>query len=310
MGYFLLVIALIILALVTLGLFASFGIALKKPKLDYDILEYSFPWHEPVYEKEIKEWIKGIPLNYIKIRSPYFYNLNALEIKNNDLDKWIILLHGVALNHKAMLDFAYMYSRMRYNLILWDSRSHGRSEGKNISYGYYEKHDLKAVVDYLREKHGKHVNIGMHGVSMGSGILLSYACGVRDDCDFYIADCSYNNFRQQAYDVVKRMLKMPGFIITAVMFFAQLFVRLIFGYDIKKIDISGSIHRMVNPVLFICCRDDDYINPSMTEDLFNKCGSKAKEIIWFDSGGHGGAFPKNRNGYIAGIKEFISKNRF
>ena len=162
----------------------------------------------------------------------------------------------------------------------------------------------------MREKHGKNVNIGIHGVSMGSGILLSYACGVRDDCNFYIADCSYSNFKQQAFDVVKRKLKMPDFIITAVMFFAQLLIRLIFGYDIKRIDISGRIHRMENPVLFMNCRDDDYINPDMTNELFDKCGSKVKEVIWFDEGGHGGAFPKNRDDYITGVKEFLSKIEF
>ena len=310
MGYFLIVIALVILALVAVGLITSFKIAHKKLRPDFDIHEYSFPMHEPEYEKDIKDWIKGIPLIYFKIKSPYFYKLNTLEIKNNDIDKWIVLLHGVTMNHKSMLDLAYMYSRLGYNLILWDSRAHGSSEGKNISYGYYEKYDLKAVVDHLRTKYGKHLKIGLHGVSMGSGILLSYACGVRDDCDFYIADCPYSNFRQQSFNVAKSVYKMPGFIVTVTMFFAQLFIKLIFGYDINKIDIAGRIHRMENPVLFINCRDDDYINPDMTEDLYDKCGSKVKDVIWFDDGGHRGAFPKNRDGYITGVKEFLRKIEF
>ncbi len=310
MGYFLFAIVILILVFISLGLLMAFKIAVKKKKPDVDILELKFPCHEPKYAKEIKDWIQTIPLKYIKIKSPFFYNLNSLEINNGDSEKWVILLHGVTLNHKSMLDLAYLYSRMGYNIILWDSRYHGKSEGRNVSYGYYEKHDLKAVVDYLRTKYGKGIKIGIHGVSMGAGILLSYACSVRDDCDFYIADCPYSNFKQQAFDVAKRDLKLPGFIVSIILFFGQFFIRMIFGYDIGKIDIKGRIHRLENPVLFISCKDDGYIDPNMTKELFEGCKANIKDIIWFENGGHGGAFPYNKDEFIAGVKGFLKKIKF
>ncbi len=310
MGYIILVAAFIVVVFVSLGLHTAFRIAHNEKRTDYSILEYSFPRHESEYEQDIKAWVKIIQKNYVKINSPYKYKINALEIKNNNKDRWIILLHGVTLNHKSVLDLAYMYSIRGFNTFLWDSRNHGESEGENISYGYYEKYDLQVVVDYLRKNHGDNIKIGMHGISMGAGILLSYASGVRDDCRFYIADCPYSNFYNQAFTVAKKTIKMPRFIIRPIMFFAKIFIKRLFKFDLAKIDIAGKIHKIKNPVLFINCRDDDYIDPKMTEELYNKCNSDHKRIIWFDEGGHGGAFTKNRTEYIDGIEKFLEEINF
>ena len=310
MGYFLLAVLIVLLFFSVTGLYAAFSIAHIKLKPDYDIHDYEFKMHEPEYAKKIREWVEELELKYFNIRSPYFYELNAMEIKKAYSDRWVILLHGVTSNHKSMLSYAYEYNKLGYNILLFDSRRHGKSEGKSVSYGYYEKNDLKAVVDYLRKEYGNKIKIGLHGVSMGSGILLSYACGVRDDCDFYIADCPYSNFKVQASNVIKKKIRMSGFLLKVIMLFTQIFIRLLFGYDISKIDIAGRIHRMENPVLFINCRDDDYIDPAMTAELFEKCGSEVKEIKWFDNGGHAGAFSNNSNGYFKAINEFLSRIEF
>ena len=186
----------------------------------------------------------------------------------------------------------------------------GKRKGKNISYGYYEKYDLKAVVDWLRKEYGEKLGIGLHGVSMGAGILLSYATGVRDDCRFYIADCPYSNFKQQVFNVSKKTLKAPDFIIHIIMFFTQRFVKMFFKFDLGEIDIVGKLHRVENPVLFLDCRDDDYIDPSMTQELYDKCVSEKKSITWFEQGKHGGAFGKNRELYIKTVKEFLDEIEF
>ena len=89
------------------------------------------------------------------------------------------------------------------------------------------------------------------------------------------------------------------------MFFAQIFVRMFFKFDLGKINIADKMHRVENPVLFITCRDDDYINPEMTQELYNKCISEKKRITWFEQGKHGGAFGKNRELYIKAVNEFL-----
>lgn len=304
MIYFVLTFVVFLLIIITLSIFTALSIVHKSKKPDADLFDYSYSCHEPEYELKIKEWITSIKIDYFTVKSPYFYKINCLCIENNNDGKWVILLHGVTLNHKAMMDLAYMYTNLGFNILLWDSRNHGKTEGKTITYGYYEKYDLKEIVDYLRAKHGKEIKIGMHGISMGAGILLSYATSVRDDCNFYIADCPYNNFKQQVFDVAKRKLKLPDFFITLIIYFTQLFLRLFYNFDLGKIDIMAKIQHLGNPAMFITCKDDGYINPDMTVELYEKCSSENKRIILFEEGKHGGAFSKNREVYIKEILEF------
>lgn len=305
MGIFLIILLVLFLVFLSLGLYTAVNVGRNKMKQDYDILKYDYHWHEEEYNKKIQKWINGLELNYKKVISIFRYKINVLPIKNNDDGKWVIILHGVTLNHKSVMDVGYMFSQLGYNVLLWDSRYHGKSGGKNITYGYYEKQDLKTVISYLRDEYGSDIKIGLYGMSMGAGIVLSYATGVRDDCDFYIADCPYSNFKKQVFAVTKRKLKSPDFLISIVMFMAAILIKMLYKYDIGKIDIEGKMHRMENPVMFVTCKDDAYINPDMTVKLHEKCNSEYKKLVLYDEGGHGGAFGSNRKEFINDVSEFL-----
>ncbi|MFO7611789.1 MAG: alpha/beta fold hydrolase [Clostridia bacterium] len=292
----------------SLGFLAARGIARKKPRPDMDIHEYSNNIHEPEYVSEVREWISEAGYGYVKIKSPYFYNINAFELEGRMPDKWVVLLHGVTVSHKYMLDLAHMYNRMGFGVLAWDSRAHGESGGSSISYGYYEKNDLAEAVDYIRNKYDKDAKIGLHGISMGAGILLAYASQVRDDCDFYIADCPYSDFYKQAETVIGRKLHTPAFITSIVMGFTKFFILRIYGFDLKRIDILSRMHLVKNPMMFIDCRDDAYIPPEMTRELYEACGSGKKTILWFEDGGHGGAYPLHRKEYEQAVLDFIKES--
>jgi len=90
MGYFFLFILFLVIIFCITGLYTAFNIGRNKKKHDYDILDYSYSWHDPDYQAKIKQWIKTVPLNYIKIKSAYHYKINILNIKNNDKSKWIL----------------------------------------------------------------------------------------------------------------------------------------------------------------------------------------------------------------------------
>ena len=281
---FLLIVGLLILAL---GMFMVIGLVYIKKRPDISLEGYTSPYLDEEHSLSVREWLDSIKLEKMEIVSPYGYKLNAAVIEGKERKRWIFLLHGVTQNHKYMLDIASFYHKAGYSVIIWDSRGHGESGGRTTTYGLYEKFDLKAVLETLRKKYGDDIRIGLHGLSMGSGILLQYASYVRDDCEFYISDCSFSYFPDQVTAVVGRKIRSKGLPVKVVFETGNLLCRILFRFDTKKIDIASKIHRLENPLLFFNCRDDDYINPVMTKELHEAARAGINEIIWYDEGGHG-----------------------
>lgn len=302
----LLVLALLILGL---GLYMAISIAYVKKRPDLKLENYESPYLDAEYSLKVRKWIDAVELKYEEIMSPYFYRIHTAVAENGDNRRWVFLLHGVTQNHKYLIDIASYYHKAGYSVIMWDSRGHGKSEGKTTTYGYYERFDVKVVVGYLRKQYGEDIKIGLHGISMGAGILLQYASCVRDDCDFYIADSPYSSFPRQVKSVVGKKLRLNGLPIKIVFKAGNFLCRVLFKFDIKKIDITAKVHRIENPVLFFVCRDDDYINPDMTKELHEAVNSEINEIVWYDDGGHAGSFYSHPDDYERKCLEFLSQHQ-
>jgi pimeloyl-ACP methyl ester carboxylesterase len=61
-----------------------------------------------------------------------------------------------------------------FNILMFDWRAHGRSEGKQVTMGVLEQLDLRGALDYLQTEHGIG-QVGVLGFSMGAGISLLVA---------------------------------------------------------------------------------------------------------------------------------------
>ena len=59
----------------------------------------------------------------------------------------IVYLHGIADNRDSSTGVIDRFLRRGFNVIAYDSRAHGRSEGDRCTYGFFEKQDLRRVLD-------------------------------------------------------------------------------------------------------------------------------------------------------------------
>ena len=59
----------------------------------------------------------------------------------------IVYLHGIADNRDSATGVIERFRHRGFNVIAYDSRAHGRSEGDRCTYGFFEKQDLRLVLD-------------------------------------------------------------------------------------------------------------------------------------------------------------------
>jgi fermentation-respiration switch protein FrsA (DUF1100 family) len=85
----------------------------------------------------------------------------------------IILGHGFGRSRQEMLDVADMLYRNHYDVLLFDWRAHGESEGERTTFGYEETKDLAAALRYLQSRPDVDPQrIGVLGNSMGGAIAI------------------------------------------------------------------------------------------------------------------------------------------
>ncbi|HEX7261286.1 MAG TPA: alpha/beta fold hydrolase, partial [Luteolibacter sp.] len=86
----------------------------------------------------------------------------------------LIYLHGVADNRTSGSGVIERFRKRGFDVIAYDSRAHGASGGEVSTYGYYEKEDLRRVMDTLAPG-----PILLVGSSLGAAVSLQAAAGDR-----------------------------------------------------------------------------------------------------------------------------------
>jgi uncharacterized protein len=82
----------------------------------------------------------------------------------------VVYLHGVADNRASGAAIIERFVARGFEVIVYDSRAHGESDGNVCTYGYFEKQDLRLVLDRLEP--GPIVLIGS---SLGAAVALQAA---------------------------------------------------------------------------------------------------------------------------------------
>ena len=100
-----------------------------------------------------------------------------------------ILIHGAGGDHVFTYPLAEMYLNNDWNVVTFDMRGHGDNESPLVTFGYLERLDVEAMVDFVRE-HAGTKQLVVHGQSMGGAVTGMYAITdhARENIDAVIMD--------------------------------------------------------------------------------------------------------------------------
>jgi uncharacterized protein len=254
-------------------------------------------------ERESLEEFHSLTKRDVSIPSPFGYAIKAILVEPFPSNRYVIFAHGVTENKVNSIKYMNLFLKRGFNAVLYDHRRHGESGGKTTSFGHYEKFDLKAVVDWLKKEKGPNLALGIHGESMGAATVLLYAGILEDGANFYIADCPFSDLREQLKYRIKKESKLPPWLFLSI---TDLFLRYRDQYSIRNISPIAVIEKINHPILFIHSKKDDFILPSMTEELFAK--KQGPKMLYLAANGrHAQSYRKNQKDYENVIDEFLQK---
>ncbi|MGL4663121.1 MAG: alpha/beta hydrolase [Culicoidibacterales bacterium] len=246
-----------------------------------------------------------IPLTTLALDTPDGMKIETNVYRNpKPSGKVIVLSHGIRQNGQMMLQFFNFYQSLGFDIVTFSYRNHGESTKSATTFGKYEVADLAAVMKYAHLQFGENVTYGIHGISMGSAIMIQYAAqNVNNNMYHYlISDCAFSDLGSLLMTRLKEDYTAISFLplVQSASSISSLIGRGSFFDILPKNDIK----KITVPMLFLHSEKDDYIPISHTKELYDlKSGQKEFSIM--KNGAHAESYLTNKIEYEQALKKVI-----
>lgn len=252
-----------------------------------------------IVPEEFDSWTK----EEISIRSPYGYALHGFYFPLPGAQKTVVLVHGITWSLFGSVKYMPIFRRRGFNILIYDQRTHGRSGGSTCTFGFYEKYDLKAVIDWALARLGPGGQVGTHGESLGGATVLQHA-GIDPRLSFVVADCPYSDLYAQLAYRLRVEYHLPAF---PLLEGASLVSYWITRMRFREVRPLEAIRGVATPMLFCHGAEDNYILPQMSIDMAQAKQNGLARLYLAPHARHAEAYWNNRAEYDQQVGDFLKE---
>lgn len=216
----------------------------------------------------------------------------------------IIILPGRCESLMYSYYFAEPYRKADFNVLVIDTRCHGKSDGVYNTIGVKESSDVIAWAKLLKEQFGND-EVWFHGICIGTAAAI-FAITDKSCPEYvkgFVTEGCFVSFRE----TFKRHMiydKRPLFpVLDLVMLQINKHTKTNV-YIQKPINAIKKIKSDAR-VLFLYGKQDIFSIPKKSQQLFNACATTDKKLVWFDKGGHSHLRINNTEKYDEEIINFF-----
>lgn len=270
-----------------------FGIDANK---DYRVVN-----QEDDFFKASYEWYQKVPKEDIQVTSYDNLKLKGVFIPSIDetSTNLAIIVHGYHACSDDMIIIAKLYSELGFKVMLINQRGHHGSEGSFVTFGYYEKYDLKKWIQYALRTYSATDDILLHGVSMGAAtILMSTSLSLPKNVKYIVADSGFSHLTKMYLSTLKpKILKiiLPGL---------SLLTYLKHRFFLGQVNPLKAIKHSKIPLVIIHGEEDEMVPFKMGQDLYEASTAPYKDFYPVPDCLHGVGYIKDKNG----IDNFMRNN--
>lgn len=216
-----------------------------------------------------------------------------------------IQFHGY--KSSAVLDFcggSLFAGKIGHNALVVDQRSHGKSEGKSITFGVLERKDVLCWIDYARSRFGQDVRIILAGLSMGAAtVLMSTDQQLPSNVIGVMADCPYSSPKAIIKTVCKRDMHLP---VSLMYPFIKLGARIFAGFDLEESSAMTAVKNTPVPILIIHGEGDRFVPCDMSRDI-RDANPDMITLVTIPEAGHGLCYMTEPSIYENSMQEFFAR---
>lgn len=191
-------------------------------------------------------------------------------------DRTIIVSHGVRRSKTFFLPMVRFLHRLGYNLLMFDMRAHGQSEGGKVSFGYDEQYDIDAAIDYLKRRDRRLIKrLGILAHSMGAASAV-FAAARRREIRAMVLICCFADIEWNMTYWITRLGHLPYWPFVPIGL--KSFKKEIHS-DLKQASPIYYVSKLKLPLFFIHSERDQLTDPLSSEKLYEK--AQEPKQLWY-----------------------------
>jgi len=250
----------------------------------------------PRERKFVTPWELGIHYEDVSFRTEDGLSLRGWWLPAPQARRTVIALHGHRGARHHCVGIGAALWRRGANVLLFDHRGRGSSEGELMSLGYFETLDALAAIGYALSR-APGVPLGLIGYSMGAAVALISAA--RDErVGAVVADSAFASERELVRSLLSKQIgPLHGPI-------AALSERLL-PYDSREVEPLREVAK-ISPgaTLFVHGLLDETCDPGDSRKLYEAAG-EPKELWMLEGAGHCDAYFLDREAYCGRVAAFF-----
>jgi fermentation-respiration switch protein FrsA (DUF1100 family) len=266
----------------------------KKPS-DYDLVYEDISFKSIHDGIELKGWWIPAQADQGKITS----------------DETVIFSHGYGNNRLmsniSATEIAKTLVNSGYNVVMFDFRGSGESEGETVTIGDYESKDLLSAIQYVKDERGSN-DITLFGWSMGA--VSAILAGVQSESvTKIIADSPFANLKEYLQVNLPHWSNLPSYPFTPVILAT---IPMLAGVDIESVSPYEEIEKLGShqSILIIHSKDDEAIPYENSVKIYEAAPDEAEVDLWLTEGAdHVRTYLVDKKAYEEKILSFLKKTR-
>lgn len=253
--------------------------------------------------READAWLKAHNAQPVEIQSQDGLTLRGLWVPAEKPRGTVMLVHGyrscVLADFGLALDF---YHDQGFHILLPDQRSHGKSEGKFITFGVRESEDMARWIAFHNRTFGPYPML-LSGLSMGASTVMYMAdMPLPENVKGIVADCGFTTPGEIISQVFRKTVKLPA---KPSVWLADRIARVAAKFSFYEKDSRKTLAKTKLPIRMIHGTEDHFVPSSMTQESFDACKSD-KQLLLVEKAGHGVSFLHDKKRYAAMLIDFIN----
>lgn len=247
------------------------------------------------------EWVFTKSYDGLRLAARYFPCPNSSQ----NAQKTVILVHGYrSLGSRDYCCAVKMYHDNGLNVLLIDQRSHGRSEGRIITFGVKESMDVVSWTDYICQRFGKNMQIFLSGISMGATtVMLATGRNLPKNVCGVVADCGFTSPAEIISFVAKKRFHVHSVLLMRIL---DMMCRITAGFSLYEMSTEEILKKSDIPILFIHGLEDNFVPCEMSIRSHASANDK-KEIYLIEKATHGCSFLVEPQTISDALKSFFEK---